>query len=172
MLDIILTNKANLYCVPIIAPPVPPDDPLCGVPSDHSTPVATPLATDTLQQAREYVVKVTRPLPESGMLEFGEWICSEEWAEISEGCDPTEQVVIFEQIINQKLEVIFPTKTVRINPNIDLPFITADLKNYNTGCIRWWSASSGRFGNQNYLGTPDGYTELSREVAPPPKNGG
>ena len=32
------------------------------------------------------------------------------------------------------------------------------------------TVSSGRFGNQNYLGTPDGYTELSREVAPPPKN--
>ena len=68
VLDIILTNKANLYCVPIIAPPVPPDDPLCGVPSDHSTPVATPLATDALQQVGEYMLT----LPESGMLEFGE----------------------------------------------------------------------------------------------------
>ena len=38
--------------------------------------------------------------------------------------------------------------------------------------------SSGQFGNQNYLRkletgnrTDTGYTELSREVAPPPKNG-
>ena len=36
------------------------------------------------------------------------------------------------------------------------------------------TAFSGRFGNSNYLGNrkpPDtGYTELGREVAPPPKN--
>ena len=129
VLDVILTNVANLYCVPIIAPPVPPDDPLCGVPIDHSSPVATPLATDTLQQVREYVERVTRPLPESGMLEFGEWMCKEDWTEILlDNQDPTEPVLAFERIINQKLEVIFPTKTVRINPNVDLPFITADLK--------------------------------------------
>ena len=67
VLNIILTNLSNLYCVPIITPPVQPDDPQCGDPSDHSTHVAIPLAPDTLQQTREYVVKVTRPLPESGL---------------------------------------------------------------------------------------------------------
>ena len=128
VLDIILTNLSNLYCVPIITPLVQPDDPQCGVPSDHSTPVATPLATDTLQQTREYVVKMTRRLPESGILEFGEWMCKEEWTEISEKADPTEEVLIFENIIQQKLDVIFPTKSVKINPCVDLPFITADLK--------------------------------------------
>ena len=128
VLDIILTNMSNLYCVPVITPPVQPDDPQCGVPSDHSTPVATPLATDTLQQIREYVVRVTRPLPESGMLEFGEWMCKEDWAMISKETDPSKQVLIFEEMVQQKLDVIFPTKTVKINPNFDLPFITADLK--------------------------------------------
>ena len=128
VLDIMLTNMHSLYCVPIITPPVQPDNPQCGVPSDHSTPVAIPLAPDTLQQIREYVVKVTRPLPESGMLEFGEWMCNEEWAEISGNIDPSEQVRIFEDIVKQKLDVIFPTKSVRINPHVDLPFITADMK--------------------------------------------
>ena len=128
ILDIILTNMSTMYCVPIIAPPVPPDDPLCGVPSDHSSPVATPLATDTLQQVREYIVRVTRPLPESGMLEFGEWLCNENWTQLSCNGNPTEQVLAFETMINEKLDIIFPTKSVRINPSIDLPFITSDLK--------------------------------------------
>ena len=119
---------STMYCVPIIAPPVPPDDPLCGVPSDHSSPVATPLATDTLQQVREYIVRVTRPLPESGMLEFGEWLCNENWTQLSCNGNPTEQVLAFETMINEKLDIIFPTKSVRINPSIDLPFITSDLK--------------------------------------------
>ena len=73
VLDIMLTNMHALYCVPIIAPPVDPDDPLCGVPSDHSTPIAIPLSGDTLQQVLEYITRVNRPLLESGILEFGEW---------------------------------------------------------------------------------------------------
>ena len=40
ILDVILTNMHSLYGVPVIVPPVPPDDPTCGVPSDHSTPGA------------------------------------------------------------------------------------------------------------------------------------
>ena len=62
VLDILLTNMSSLYCVPVITPPVQPDYPQYA-PSDHSTPVATPLTSDTLQQTREYVERVTRPLP-------------------------------------------------------------------------------------------------------------
>jgi hypothetical protein len=75
VLDIMLTNMHSLYSVPIITPPVAPDDPLCGVPSDHSTLVAIPLSSDTLQQVREYITRISRPLPESGILEFGKWLC-------------------------------------------------------------------------------------------------
>ena len=46
--------------------------------SDHSTPVATPLTQDSARQPREYVTKTYRPLPESGIREFGQWICAEE----------------------------------------------------------------------------------------------
>ena len=105
-----------------------PDDPLCGVPSDHSTPVAIPLSSDTLQQVREYITRVSRPLPESGILEFGEWICSEDWSDIPDGGDPTEQVLAFEKLCNEKLDVIFPLKKLRLNPYFDKPFITSELK--------------------------------------------
>ena len=47
---------------------------------------------------------------------------------ISSLTDPTEQVIQFESIMKHKLDIIFPTKSVRINPNVDLPFISADLK--------------------------------------------
>ena len=128
VLDIILTNLSQLYCVPIIAPPVPPDDPLRGVPSDHSTPIAIPLAQDTNYQPREYLTKVNRPLPDSGVREFGQWICSELWTQISNDANPSEQVEEFEKLFNDKLNVIFPLKSVKIRPNFDKPFITADLK--------------------------------------------
>ena len=120
-----------LYSVPMIVPPVPPDDPMYGVPSDHSTAIATPLAQDTTRQSHEYVVKTYRPLPESGILEFGEWICSEEWLNIPENGSPTDQVCTFEKQVNEKLDAIFPLKTVKINPILDKPFFTAELKKLN-----------------------------------------
>ena len=47
---------------------------------------------------------------------------------ISSLTDPTEQVIKFESIMKHKLHIIFPTKSVRINPYVDLPFISADFK--------------------------------------------
>ena len=53
------------------------------------------LSSDTLQQVREYIAKLFRPLPKSGILKFGEWIYNEDWAGISEKYDPTEQVLAY-----------------------------------------------------------------------------
>ena len=73
VLDIILTNLHRMYCVPNIVPPVAPDYPLSGaVPSDHSTPVATPITSANINQTKEYITKVSRPLPDSGIREFGQ----------------------------------------------------------------------------------------------------
>ena len=68
------------------------------------------------------------PLPESGVKEFGEWICKEDWADIISDDNPTRQVKIFEDKVKQKVDVSFPTKSVKINPHRDLPFISAELK--------------------------------------------
>ena len=118
----------SYYSVPVIVPPVSPDDPLCGVPSDHSTAIAFPLTQDNSKRFRDYVTRTYRPLPESGILEFGEWICSEGWQNVPENINPTDQVVAFENLVNEKMDTIFPLKTVKINPNVDKPFFTAELK--------------------------------------------
>ena len=128
ILDVIMTNMSSLYEIPEIVPAVPPDNPQVGVASDHSTVVATPLTQDSVVRSHEYITRTYRPLPQSGILEFGEWICSEEWVGVSEQVNPTQQVEEFEDIINTKLDVIFPKKSVKINPNLDKPFYTAELK--------------------------------------------
>ena len=119
VLDVILMNMSSMYSVPIIAPPVPPDNPLTGAHSDQSTPVAYPLTQNSARQPREHVLRTFRPLPESGIREFGQWICREEWENITDEDSPTEQVSAFEKVIYSKLDVIFPTKTVKINTNFD-----------------------------------------------------
>ena len=127
ILDVILTNLHALYDIPIITPP---DKPLqvfiirfyyhrhChniltnvqGVPSDHSVPIATPLAMSSASTPREYVTRWYRPLPESGINEFGQWVCSEDLQDEKGDLNPTEQVGLFEKIVKQKLDVILPRK--------------------------------------------------------------
>ena len=82
-----------MHCI-LIVPPVLPDDPNYGVPSDHSTTIATPVTqSGTGSAAREYVTRTYRPLPDSGLREFGAWICSEGWEGIPDNYTPTEQVL-------------------------------------------------------------------------------
>ena len=126
ILDVILTNMHALYSVPVIVPPVMPDDPNYGVASDHSTAIAIPVTqSGTGCATREYVTRTYGPLPDSGLREFGAWICSEEWDGILDNTTPTEQVQAFEKIVTTKLDNILPTKSVKINPFYDKPNITA-----------------------------------------------
>ena len=64
ILDVIVTNLARYFNEPVIVPPIQPDRPGHGAPSDHSGVVATP--NTTLQPAnRIKVEKNIRPLSES-----------------------------------------------------------------------------------------------------------
>ena len=128
ILDVLLTNMHQAYAEPYIAPAVPADDPQKGSPSDHNTPVACPLTTDHPTKTREFITKVSRPLPDSGIREFGQWITGEEWTSITIDANPTEQVTVFEKLVQEKLDLILPQKSVKIFPNSDKPFITSDLK--------------------------------------------
>ena len=126
ILDIIITNLHQYYQVPIIVPPVQPDDPVRGVPSDHSVPLAIPVTT-AHHTTREYKTVTVRPLPESGILEFKNWLSQVDWKHSLELPSPTRQVENFEKILESKLNLIFPLKTVKFSPT-DKPFITAEIK--------------------------------------------
>ena len=128
ILDVILTNLYEYYDTPAIVPPVPADNPMTGCPSDHSTVIASPLSVNRTWQAREYITKVFRPLPESGIREFGRWICSENWADIPVTGNPSEQVEIFQKLVTSKVDEFLPQKSLKVNPFRDKPFITSELK--------------------------------------------
>ena len=106
----LLINNPELYPPPIIVPPVPADDPSCVCPSDHSTVFAPPLANTGLGQTlNEYTTKVCRPLPESGKIEFGQWITQQTWDCINDA-SPDDQVEALQKMMTKFLDEIFPTK--------------------------------------------------------------
>ena len=87
--DVILTNMSAMYAVPYVCPAVQVDVPGKGVPSDHDMAVAVPLA-GAGAVTREYTTRVSRPLPESGVRQFGQWITGENWEALRGNCSASE----------------------------------------------------------------------------------
>ena len=101
ILNVLVTNMFAYYSTPIIIPPVQPDVTGQGVPSDHSVPLCVP-HTDP---SRQYKTVVSRPMPDSKIREFGQWITAEEWIDSTAEDDPSIQVVTFEKIIENKIDI-------------------------------------------------------------------
>ena len=85
ILDIIIMNLSSYFKSPVIVPPLQPDDPNKGKPSDHSVPVCVPHTDRYRPSARNYRTIKHRPLPDSSVHKFGEWIVKENWNGIK--CD-------------------------------------------------------------------------------------
>ena len=94
ILDIIIMNMMRFYNSPIICPHIEPDNPLCGNPSDHWVPVCTPHTDRFKPPSRNYKIIKCRPLPESGVRRFGEWIVQEGWDLVDDKLSPSEQVTV------------------------------------------------------------------------------
>ena len=161
ILDVLITNLAHLYTVPVIHPPVAPDA-SSHVPSDHSVPVSFPLCDKDGQTERQsYVTKSFRPLPESGVRSFGQWIISENWQSISESASVSEQVDKFQQLFSEHVDHHFPLKEVRYSRD-DLPFITCDLKKLDRKCKREYRK---RKNSPKFRELKKGYNELFHETS-------
>ena len=110
ILDVIIMNTSGFYNSPVIAPPLQPDIPGVGQPSDHSVPVCAPHTDRFSRPVRDYRIINYRPLPESGVKRFGEWIVKESWESIDQECSPTEQATQFEKLLEEKLNYFCPEK--------------------------------------------------------------
>ena len=126
ILDVLLTNLHEFYIVPVIVPPVPADNPRQGKPSDHSVPVAKPHSNTGVNMKNEYKTIISRPLPDSGIRMFGQWIVKEEWDCVAPG-SPSSQAKALQQLLELKLDEIFPTKSVKLS-NKDKKWMDSELK--------------------------------------------
>ena len=126
-LDVILTNRAHLFSNPITVEPVQPDDPENGKPSDHLTVIAIPLHQSEQVTTREYTTKTVRPIPQSAVTKFSNWLLQKDWEWLEDNSDPSQVVEEWEKILEDEINLICPSKNVKISSK-DKPFITGDLK--------------------------------------------
>ena len=127
ILDVCITNLFLYYNAPIIVPPVQPDVPGQGVASDHSVPLCIPNRDSFNPPARQYRTIISRPLPDSRIREFGQWIGTEQWGDIEKETDPSGQVEVFESIMMQKMDKYFPQKIIKLGLE-DKAYMTSELK--------------------------------------------
>ena len=120
-------NTSGYYKSVIIAPPIQPDTPGAGKPSDHSVPVCVPHTDRYTRPQRKYRTIKYRPLPQSSVQRFGGWMVSESWGSVKKNISPTEQVLEFEKLLNTNLNKFCPEKEMKLGCQ-DKLFITAELK--------------------------------------------
>ena len=133
ILDVLITNIPEFYNSPIIIPPVPCDNPA----SDHSVPVCYPHTDHTKPPLRRYRTVLSRPLPHSGVQQFGTWITKEPFSFSEDDISPDKQAQDMQELLMSKLDEFCPVKTVRLGPQ-DKPFINPELKALHRRRQREW----------------------------------
>ena len=104
------------------------DDPSKGVPSAHSVPIVYPNTNATHEKQQKYKEQTTRPLPESAVHKFGLALIDQDWDVMCSKDSSEKQEETMQNILSSLLRSHCPTKTVKLRPQVDKPFITNELK--------------------------------------------
>ena len=84
------------------------------MPSDHSTPVAVPYTDTSKPRLQTYNFTSIRPIHDSAIQQFGNWIANDPFQDVSEAKDPTVNVEVFNSIIGKKIDEVFPKKRIKV----------------------------------------------------------
>ena len=114
ILSVILTDLHPFYQEVEILPPLLPDKEGNGKPSDHSTPIIKVFRSQSSSKKSSFSIKTVRPIKTSDINKFGNWIGTEKFEEVEEKETPDEKVKTFREMMNAKIEEIFPTKQVKV----------------------------------------------------------
>ena len=95
ILEVIVTDIGHFYKEPIIRPPLLPDIPGQGVPSDHMIVHAIPNKDSSKPPTRSTIIKTSRPFTTHAKLNMASWIQTESWENILACSDSSMMVDSF-----------------------------------------------------------------------------
>ena len=125
-LDKIVTTLSKFYHPPTSLPPLDNDIEGNGKPSDHLIIVMRPISQSNYPKVKKKMITF-RPLPESGMLMFKQWLFGEAWQQLYQMETAHEKAEYLQQTLLDKLDVYLPQKTINIRAD-DEPWVTSELK--------------------------------------------
>jgi hypothetical protein len=129
ILENIITDLHTLYQTPQCLPPLQVDEDKAASDSDHNIAVLPPIKVNTGSKPAKKPV-VTRPLPQSGVDQFGQFIGTHSWEEVLGEQNIDMKVENFHNTLRTNLDEYFPEKTVMVS-YLDKKWMTPQLKNLN-----------------------------------------
>ena len=124
-LDMVITSLSHWYMDPTPLTPLECDEGKIGLPSDHITVLWEPLNENFPQKEKRTIIH--RPLRESSIIQFGQWISTYDWKEVYGKETAHEKAQMFQSILIEKYHFYFPEKTLRISLD-DKPWVTQEVK--------------------------------------------
>ena len=127
-LDTIITTLSPHYNKPVTKPPLSNDTTnKTGKPSDHLVVLWAPISSNIGHEPRSYKDIIMRPIPDSGLALFGNWLESQSWNTLYKMDDIDLKTQYFHSTLLHKVDEFFPLKTLRVSSD-DKPWITRELK--------------------------------------------
>ena len=127
ILEVVVTDIGHLYNEPVIRPPLTPDIPGQGVPSDHKIVFVTPIRDSSKPPNRSCLIKTSRPLTTQAKQKFASWIQYESWESVINCSDSSSMAASFSAFVQHKIEENCPLKTFKVN-RLDNEFTTPAIK--------------------------------------------
>jgi hypothetical protein len=115
----------QFYLPPYILSPLDNDVEGNGKPSDHLIIVMKPISQSDVPKPKQKVITF-RPLPESGMLVYNQWLQTEMWQELYQVDTAHQKAEMLHTTLLQKLDLFLPMKTIKIR-NDDHPWVTSEI---------------------------------------------
>ena len=101
ILDVIVTDIGHFYNEPIVCPPLLPDVPGNGIPSDHLVVHVTPIS-GACPPKRTSIIKTSRPFTTEAKLNIAGWILHESWGDVLNIDEVNSMVDSFIALVDKK----------------------------------------------------------------------
>ena len=126
ILDPIITTMRKFYSDPVTKPPVRNDEGN-GQPSDHLIVLFEPISRLVDCQRRFYETIQFRPITDSGIQKFGQWLSEQTWDKVYGTQDCNSKAQIFQEILVSEFQKVFPLKLMKVCAD-DKPWFSKSLK--------------------------------------------
>ena len=127
ILELLLTDLHPFYHPPTTLAPLEVDPDKNGSNSDHDVVLLAPKSNCKFKDERIKKTVITRPIPETGIQQFGEEITAHKWNEVIETENVDEKAENFHSYIRSLLDKHLPEKTITIS-SLDRKWMSGDLK--------------------------------------------
>ena len=127
ILDNIITDLSKWYQIPECLPPLGADPGSGGKPSDHLIVIMEPISTINNKSARTTRMITVRPMKQSGIDLFGQWLNNQTWEEVLKAETVDEKAELLQTILMEKVDEFLPLKKRKISSD-DQPFYTEEMK--------------------------------------------